>query len=204
MPASHLKPAFPSLAWALDQLRVSSSHKLGRHALASLPCSLPAGCGAEEAAAGPAEPRAERHQAAGEAEGPAAGGHLRGSRIMTAFEVSRRLLHADCKALGLPRARRAVAGQPGSQGAPGLLNLHPPPSQPCRPLDASPPASSQAEPADAAPSWPPRKPLVQWAAQLETYAGGSRFSPHHVGSHPPKPCLRSLEVRARLLLAEHG
>jgi hypothetical protein len=44
-------------------------------------------------------------------------------------------------------------------------------------------------------SWPSRKPLVQWAAQLETY-GGSRFAPHHVGTLPNKSCLKEVRTAA--------
>ncbi|GAB4820693.1 hypothetical protein N2152v2_007739 [Parachlorella kessleri] len=39
------------------------------------------------------------------------------------------------------------------------------------------------------PAWLPRQPLVQWAAQLESYGGG-RYVPHHAGAHPSKPCLK--------------
>lgn len=38
-------------------------------------------------------------------------------------------------------------------------------------------------------SWSPRKPLVQWAVQLETF-GGSRFTPQHIGAQPCKSCLK--------------
>lgn len=52
-------------------------------------------------------------------------------------------------------------------------------------------------------SWP-RKPLVQWAAQLECYGGGRYQPQHHVGVQPPKPCLVSGLVRGSALRGQHA
>lgn len=49
------------------------------------------------------------------------------------------------------------------------------------------------------PAWLARQPLVQWAAQLESYGGG-RYVPHHVGAHPSKPCLKERRPGQELLL----